>query len=155
MARIAFLPHHIPLIKFRKKALLRCMLLSTLSDWGIVCVLVVGRWVFAWQIVAFYSRGSVEVCEVCRRNRRATEMATRLVLEDDVQGVDDAGDVCGRGLSVAGLKRNEVWTVKDLQPRTVNRMLMRRSAPQPRSRKTPRGGSTTAQMILMMSLLSR
>ena len=62
MARIAFLPHHIPLIKFRKKALLRCMLLSTLSDWGIVCVLVVGRWVFAWQIVASYSRGSVEVC---------------------------------------------------------------------------------------------
>jgi hypothetical protein len=34
----------------------------------------------------------------------------------------------------------------------VKSKLMRRSAPQPRSRKTPRGGSTTAQMILMMSL---
>ena len=44
---------------------------------------------------------------------------------------------------------------KDLQPRMVNSRLMRRSAPQPRSRKTPRGGSTTAQMILMMSLLAR
>ena len=44
---------------------------------------------------------------------------------------------------------------KDLQPRMVNSRLMRRSAPQPRSRKTPRGGSTTAQMILMMSLLGR
>lgn len=29
---------------------------------------------------------------------------------------------------------------------------MRRSAPQPRSRKTPRGGMKMAQMILMMSL---
>jgi hypothetical protein len=34
----------------------------------------------------------------------------------------------------------------------VNRMLMRRSAPQPRSRKTPRGGRMMAMMILMMSL---
>lgn len=33
----------------------------------------------------------------------------------------------------------------------VNRMLMRRSAPQPRSRKTPKGGRSTAKMILQMS----
>uniref|UniRef100_A0A0S1MIS1 Uncharacterized protein n=1 Tax=Phakopsora pachyrhizi TaxID=170000 RepID=A0A0S1MIS1_PHAPC len=33
----------------------------------------------------------------------------------------------------------------------VNRMLMRKSAPQPRSRKTPRGGRMMARMILMMS----
>jgi len=30
-------------------------------------------------------------------------------------------------------------------------MLMRRSAPQPRSRKTPRGGRRMAKMILQMS----
>lgn len=30
-------------------------------------------------------------------------------------------------------------------------MLMRRSAPQPRSRKTPKGGRRTAKMILQMS----
>lgn len=40
----------------------------------------------------------------------------------------------------------------NLQPRMVRSRLMRRSAPQPRSRKTPRGGSTMAQMILIMSL---
>jgi len=33
-------------------------------------------------------------------------------------------------------------------------MSMRSSAPQPRSRNTPRGGSRTARMILMMSLCS-
>lgn len=33
----------------------------------------------------------------------------------------------------------------------VNRMLMRRSAPQPRSKKTPIGGMKMAKMILMMS----
>lgn len=34
----------------------------------------------------------------------------------------------------------------------VSRMLMKKSAPQPRSRKTPSGGRTMARMILMMSL---
>jgi len=33
----------------------------------------------------------------------------------------------------------------------VNRMLMRKSAPQPRSRKTPTGGRKIAKMILQMS----
>lgn len=36
-------------------------------------------------------------------------------------------------------------------PRMVKRRLIKRSAPQPRSRKTPRGGSKTAKMILQMS----
>jgi len=34
----------------------------------------------------------------------------------------------------------------------VKRMLMRRSAPHPRSRKTPRGGRMMARMILQISL---
>lgn len=34
----------------------------------------------------------------------------------------------------------------------VSRMLMRRSAPHPRSKKTPRGGRKMARMILQMSL---
>lgn len=38
-------------------------------------------------------------------------------------------------------------------PRMVSRMLMRKSAPQPRSRKTPTGGRMTARMILQISLL--
>lgn len=76
---------------------------------------------------------------------------TRLILEDDVQGVDDAGDVCGvcQWLRVGVQCCFEIY----VQPRMVRSKLMRRSAPQPRSRKTPRGGSTMAQMILMMSLL--
>ncbi len=74
----------------------------------------------------------------------------RLVLEDDVQGVDDAGNVACEvsiGFRVGGgaVQRSNV-------PRQVSRMLMSRSAPQPRSRKTPRGGRRTAKMILMMSL---
>lgn len=37
-------------------------------------------------------------------------------------------------------------------PRMVRRMLMSRSAPQPRSRRTPRGGRMMARMILQISL---
>ena len=37
---------------------------------------------------------------------------TRLVLEDDVQGVDDAGDVCRGVLSVVDLGRNGVKAAK-------------------------------------------
>lgn len=44
------------------------------------------------------------------------------------------------------------WMIPGIQPRMVKQMLMRRSAPQPRSRKTPRGGRTMAKMILQMSL---
>lgn len=39
-----------------------------------------------------------------------------------------------------------------IYPRIVNRMLIRRSAPHPRSRKTPRGGKIMARMILKISL---
>jgi len=41
--------------------------------------------------------------------------------------------------------------IPGMKPRMVNRMLIRRSPPQPRSRKTPRGGRMTARMILMIS----
>lgn len=54
-------------------------------------------------------------------------------------------------LSGEAIVGNQVWNA---YPRIVNRMLMRRSAPQPRSRKTPRGGRMTARMILQMSLFS-
>lgn len=40
-----------------------------------------------------------------------------------------------------------------MKPRMVRAMLMSRSAPQPRSRKTPRGGRMMAKMILQMSLV--
>ena len=39
-----------------------------------------------------------------------------------------------------------------LTPRMVKRMLISRSAPHPRSRKTPSGGRMMAKMILQMSL---
>ncbi len=39
-----------------------------------------------------------------------------------------------------------------LTPRMVRRMLISRSAPHPRSRKTPSGGRMMAKMILQMSL---
>jgi hypothetical protein len=45
----------------------------------------------------------------------------------------------------------EVGVINDL-PRMVRRMLMKKSAPQPRSRKTPTGGRMMARRILQMSL---
>jgi len=42
--------------------------------------------------------------------------------------------------------------IPGMYPRIVNRMLIKRSAPHPRSRKTPRGGRMTARMILQISL---
>lgn len=42
-----------------------------------------------------------------------------------------------------------------LTPRMVKRMLISRSAPHPRSRKTPSGGRMMAKMILQMSLEGR
>jgi hypothetical protein len=102
--------------------------------------------------VAFYSSG---VWLVRRVRCVGSHAMVHLVLKNDVQGVDDAGDVCERDLSACCPEEECGEGGKDLQPRTVNSRLMRRSAPQPRSRKTPRGGSTTAQMILMMSLLGR
>jgi hypothetical protein len=42
-----------------------------------------------------------------------------------------------------------------LTPRIVKRMLISRSEPHPRSRKTPSGGRMTAKMILQMSLAER
>jgi hypothetical protein len=44
-----------------------------------------------------------------------------------------------------------VELINDL-PRMVRRMLMKKSAPQPRSRKTPTGGRMMARRILQMSL---
>lgn len=46
------------------------------------------------------------------------------------------------------------WMTPGIHPRMVNRMLIRKSAPHPRSRKTPRGGRIMAKMILQMSLLA-
>lgn len=44
------------------------------------------------------------------------------------------------------------WMIPGIHPRMVKQMLIRRSAPHPRSRKTPRGGRMKAKMILQMSL---
>ena len=41
--------------------------------------------------------------------------------------------------------------IPGIQPRMVKQMLIRKSAPHPRSRKTPRGGRMMAKMILQMS----
>lgn len=42
--------------------------------------------------------------------------------------------------------------IPGIQPRIVKQMLMRKSAPHPRSRKTPRGGRIKAKMSLQISL---
>ena len=76
-----------------------------------------------------------------------------LVLENDVERVDDAWDVAQYCISASVCCCN-IWFGDHRGCLLVRRMLMRRSAPQPRSRKTPRGGRRTAKMILMMSLQS-
>jgi hypothetical protein len=53
--------------------------------------------------VAFYSSSSVGSGEVVDQGGRDDAPST-LVLKDDVQGVDDAGNVCEGGLSAP-----EVW----------------------------------------------
>ena len=61
-------------------------------------------------------------------------------------------DSLGKALVNGGVIRPcDVLT--GMYPRTVNRMLMRKSALQPRSRKTPRGGRKMARMILQISLV--
>jgi hypothetical protein len=47
---------------------------------------------------------------------------------------------------------HKAWTIPGRYPRMVKRMLIRRSEPHPRSRKTPSGGRMTAKMILQISL---
>lgn len=76
--------------------------------------------------------------------------APPLILENDVQCVYDSRDVASPK-SVRSTDTGET-KVSDAYPRIVSRMLIRRSAPQPRSRKTPRGGRKMARMILQMSL---
>jgi len=44
------------------------------------------------------------------------------------------------------------WTIPGIYPRQVRRMLINKSAPQPRSKNTPSGGRRTAQMMEKMSL---
>lgn len=76
-----------------------------------------------------------------------------LVLEDDVQCVNDAWNVtqdckpmtwsAQLSLIMRQLVRHSCCTY---------RMLIRRSAPQPLSINTPRGGMKIARMILMISL---
>lgn len=73
----------------------------------------------------------------------------RLKLKYNVQGVDDTlknnVSMCCGGVVMAA-------ELTGMYPRTVNRMLMRKSALQPRSRKTPRGGRRMASKILQTSL---
>ena len=46
----------------------------------------------------------------------------------------------------------KAWITPGSQPRMVRQMLIRKSAPHPRSRNTPSGGRMMAKMILQMSL---
>ena len=78
--------------------------------------------------------------------------AFSLVLEDDVQSVDDTGNVTQATVAQNVSTGCLVMFASGWGETYVKTMLMSRSAPQPRSRKTPRGGSRTAKMILMMSL---
>ena len=74
-----------------------------------------------------------------------------LVLENDVQSVNDttaSKSVRVRMHHIFILSRSTYG----MYPSTVSRMLINRSAPHPRSRKTPTGGRKMARMILMMSL---
>ena len=64
--------------------------------------------------------------------------------------MDDAGNILMVGLVWPLLFTGDEEAM--LTPRMVRRMLMHRSPPHPRSRKTPRGGRRTAKMILQMSL---
>jgi hypothetical protein len=81
---------------------------------------------------------------------RPPNSAPPLILENDVQGVNYSRNVA----SPKSVKSADTRETKErvAYPRIVSRMLIRRSAPQPRSRKTPRGGRKMARMILQMSL---
>lgn len=48
---------------------------------------------------------------------------------------------------------DRAWMIPGMYPRMVKQILIKRSAPQPLSRKTPIGGRMMARMILQMSLL--
>ena len=73
-----------------------------------------------------------------------------LVSANNPQGVDDTREVLERAVSLvhAGFMEESM----KLTPRIVKRMLIRRSEPHPRSRKTPSGGRMTAKIILQISL---
>lgn len=76
----------------------------------------------------------------------------RLILEDDVQGVDDTWDETVEDVSTSFYcveidSQMGSWQDEMTYPRIVRRMLIRTSAPHPRSRKTPRGGRMIATMI--------
>jgi hypothetical protein len=78
---------------------------------------------------------------------------TPLVLENDIQRVDDTGDVSVRASGRQQTNRlEEAEEGERTHPRIVRRTLISRSAPHPRSRKTPRGGRMMAKMILQISL---
>jgi hypothetical protein len=61
---------------------------------------------------------------------------------------------CCRRLQIRQINTYMAWITPGIHPRMVNKMLIRKSAPQPRSRKTPRGGRIMAKIILQMSLLT-
>lgn len=75
----------------------------------------------------------------------------RLVFKDNIQSVDDTGnESANRDIRRCSVRRRDFWRDrkwKRTYPRIVSRMLIRTSAPHPRSRKTPRGGRMTAKMI--------
>lgn len=85
-------------------------------------------------------------------------MVERSILENDVERVNDTRDPSELVNSLAKILVYEPpmgYCARIGQGKAltiVNRMLMRKSAPQPRSRKTPRGGRMKAKMILQMSL---
>jgi hypothetical protein len=84
-----------------QKPFLRCMLLSLSLGLGYRMFLVVVGRIFAWQMGW---RSAILVVVRCVE----AVGATRLVLEDDVQGVDDTGNVCEREVCQRLVQRSVV-----------------------------------------------
>ena len=99
-----------------------------------------------------------EVSRVCKGTKRVSRICSflsfmTLILQYDVECVDDARNVtCWRYV-----RKRECQGPSEPRgniPSMVRRMFIKRSAPQPRSKKTPSGGRIMAKMILMISLRS-
>jgi len=100
-----------------------------------------------------------EVSRLRNRTRRVSRICLfpnfiALILQYDVQRVKDARNVAWRRelLITKGHANLASSDACGNVPRQVRRMFINRSAPQPRSKKTPSGGRIMAKMILMMSL---
>lgn len=91
-----------------------------------------------------------------QRSGSWADSTASLIFEDNVAVEDHVSLEFSLRLWFWGWKVTyKAWMTPGNQPRMVKQMLMRKSAPHPRSRKTPRGGRIMAKIILQMSLWSK